>query len=68
MIPIDRKEQNRQETEPILNKDNNDEQQSKIKEGNNNNNNQENSTEEITNNEPSIEKNTQNDEYVLKKF
>jgi len=60
MIPIDRKEQNRQETEPILNKDNNDEQQSKIKE--------ENSTEEITNNEPSIEKNTQNDEYVLEKL
>jgi hypothetical protein len=65
MIPIDRKEQNRQEIESNLNKDSNDEQQSKINEGNNS---EENSSEEISNDKPSIKKNAQNDEYVLYKL
>jgi len=59
MIPIDRKEQTRQETEPILNKDSNDEQQS---------NNQENSSEEIIKDTASINEPTRNDEYVLYKL
>ncbi len=59
MIPIDRKEPNRQENEPILNKDSPDEQQPKIKEGNNN---QETSPEEIINDKPAIETNAPNDE------
>ncbi|CAF2498348.1 unnamed protein product [Rotaria sp. Silwood2] len=81
MIPIDRKEQNRQETEQITNKDNDDEQQSKLKNLNikkdnegkiATNNNQEISSEEISNNKLSGEKNvsvtnntTENDEEVL---
>ncbi|CAF0904831.1 unnamed protein product [Rotaria sordida] len=81
MIPIDRKEQNRQEIEQITNKDNDDEQQSKIKNLNvkkenegkiSTNNNQEISSEEISNNKLSDDKNvyatnniTENDEEVL---
>jgi len=65
MIPIDRKEQNRQEIESNLTKDSNDEEQSKINEGNNS---QENPSEEITNDKPSTKENAQNDEYVLYKF
>ena len=62
MIPIDRKEQNRPETEPVSNKDNNDEQQSKIKKGNNS---QETSAEEIKHEQPSVKRTTSNEEYVL---
>lgn len=63
MIPIDRKEQNRQEIEQIAIKNLDDEQQSKIKKENdgkipiNNNNNQDSLSEDLSNNKPSREKN-----------
>ncbi|CAF4663298.1 unnamed protein product [Rotaria sp. Silwood1] len=81
MIPIDRKEQNRQEIEQITNKDNDDEQQSKLKSLNikkendgkiATNNNQEISSDGISNNQLSGDKSvpvtnntTENDEEVL---
>lgn len=61
MIPFDRKEQNRQGTEVVSNKDSNNDQQSKIKEKDIN---EENSSEEISNDQPLIEKNIEHDEYV----
>lgn len=63
MIPIDRKELNRQEPDMVLNKDSNDEQQSKIKEKDNS---QEISSKAIPDDQlSSTENHTENDEYVI---
>jgi hypothetical protein len=70
MIPIDRKEQNRQESDLMSNKDNNSEQQSKIKKDIPIIIKPEISSEEINNDKQNIKMptETKNDEYVLHKY
>jgi hypothetical protein len=67
MIPIDRKDQTRQETEAVSNKESNTEQPSKIKKDVPVTTDPETASEEI-NNDTQEMKTTPNDEYVFYKY